>query len=173
MTYPNLHIETDRLILRPFILNDIDDAYIMNLDEEVSRHTGDGGVVSREEIERRIKEDVLGDYEKYGYGRLAVVWRETNAFIGFAGLKYLDDLDEVDLGYRFMKEYWGKGIGTEAARACVKFGFETLALKRLIAWVLSENVGSIRVLEKLGFLFEKEVQEDGLTAMQYALNAKG
>ena len=68
----------------------------MNLDAEVSKYTGDGGVVSKEEIERRITENVLGDYKKYGYGRLAVELKEENKFIGFTGLKYLDDMDEVD-----------------------------------------------------------------------------
>ena len=72
MLHPELRIETDRLVLRPMTIEDIDANYAMNMDEAVSVYTGDGGVVSKEEIERRIKDDVLGDYKKYGYGRLAV-----------------------------------------------------------------------------------------------------
>ncbi|MFK7972445.1 MAG: GNAT family N-acetyltransferase [Bacteroidia bacterium] len=167
---PNLpYIETERLIIRPFTLDDIEAAYIMNLDAAVSKLTGDGGVVSRAETARRIKEDVLGDYQKYGYGRLAVELKSEQKFIGFAGLKYLDDLDEVDLGYRFMKAYWGKGFATEAALACLDFGFNTLSLQRIIAWVLPANTASIHVLEKVGFHYEKEVEEDGLIARQFAL----
>lgn len=161
--------ETDRLIIRPFKLADIGPSYEMNLDEEISQYTGDGGVVSHEEIARRITENVLGDYEKYGYGRLAVEWKETGEFIGFTGLKYLDDMGEVDLGYRFKKEFWGKGIATETGRVSLDFGFHTLELERIIAMVLPENTGSIRVLEKLGFTFEKEVMEEGLLAHLYAL----
>ena len=142
----------------------------MNLDAEITRYTGDGGVVSRSEIERRIKEDVLGDYEKYGYGRFAVELISENKFIGFCGLKYLADLKEVDLGYRLMTTYWGQGLATEAARACVSFGFEELKLSSMIAFVLPDNIGSVRVLEKLDFQFEKEVEEDGLIAKQYRLN---
>lgn len=163
-------IETERLILRPFTMDDIAPSYEMNLDKRVSNFTGDGGIVSIEEIERRITEDVLGDYGKHGYGRWAVEFKEESKFIGFAGLKYLEDMNEVDLGYRLMYDYWGKGIATEAAIACLNFGFETLGLKRIIAMLLPDNAASIRVLEKLDFQFEKEFIEDGDLIHQYFLN---
>lgn len=169
MSHSNLIIETERLLIRPFTVEDIAPSYIMNLDPEVSRYTGDGGVVSKAEIERRIVENVFGDYEKHGFGRLAVELKEEHKFIGFTGLKYLEDRDEVDLGYRFMKAYWGKGIATEAGQACVDLGFNTLGLKRMIAMVLPENTGSIRVLEKLHFEYEKERIEDGQLAKVYSL----
>lgn len=169
MQHPNLFIETERLLIRPFKMEDIEGAYTMNLDTEVSKYTGDGGVVSKKEIERRIVEDVFGDYQKHGYGRLAVELKEENKFIGFTGLKYLEDMKEVDLGYRFMKEYWGKGIATESARACVDLGFNSLGLNRMIAMVLPENSGSIRVLEKLHFNYEKEIMEEDLLVKLYSL----
>ena len=169
MSKPNLFIETDRLLIRPFTMDDIEPAYNMNLDADVNKYTGDGGVVSKKEIERRIIEDVLGDYGKHGYGRLAVELKSENKFIGFTGLKYLDDMDEVDLGYRFMKKYWRKGIATESAQACVNFGFETLRLNRIIAMVLPNNVNSIRVLEKLNFEYEKDIIEDDQLAKIYSL----
>ena len=162
-------IETERLILRPFTLDDIPAAHGMNLDERVNEYTGDGGVVSLEETTRRIQEDVLGDYAKYGYGRLAVILKSENKFIGFAGLKYLDDMNEVDLGYRFLSAHWGKGIATEAAIACLNYGFNTLQLKRIIAMLLPNNIGSIRVLEKTGFHYEKEFMEDGELIKQYCI----
>jgi RimJ/RimL family protein N-acetyltransferase len=165
----NLFIETERLLIRPFKMEDIEPSYTMNLDAEVSKYTGDGGVVSKKEIERRIVENVFGDYEKYGFGRLAVELKGENKFIGFTGLKYLEDLDEVDLGYRFMKEYWGKGIATESGKACVNLGFNKLGLKKMIAMVLPENTGSIHVLEKLNFKYEKEILEDNQLAKLYSL----
>ena len=170
MSNSNLFIETERLLIRPFKMEDIAPSYKMNLDAEVSKYTGDGGVVSKKEIERRIVENVFGDYQKHGFGRLAVELKGENKFIGFTGLKYLEDLDEVDLGYRFMKEYWGKGIATESAKACVNLGFNTLELKRMIAMVLPENKGSIKVLEKLNFEYEKEIIEDNQLAKVYSLN---
>ena len=170
MSNSNLFIETERLLIRPFKMEDIEPSYIMNLDAEVSRYTGDGGIVSKKEIERRIVENVFGDYEKYGFGRLAVELKGENKFIGFTGLKYLEDMDEVDLGYRFMKKYWGKGIATESAQACVNLGFNTLELKRMIAMVLPENIDSIRVLEKLNFEYEKDIIEDNKIKKIYSLS---
>ena len=172
MSFINLEIETARLIIRPFKLNDIEAAYKMNLDAEVSKFTGDGGIVSKKEIERRIVEDVLGDYKKHGFGRLAVELKGENKFIGFTGLKYLSDLEEVDLGFRFMKKYWGKGIATESAEASIKFGFENLGLNKIIGLVLPENIASIRVLEKSGFEYEKEIIEEMQKAKLYSVYKK-
>lgn len=169
MNFNNLYIETERLLIRPFTLEDIEPSYQMNLDAEVSKYTGDGGVVSKLEIERRITENVLGDYKTHGFGRLAVVYKANNQFIGFTGLKYLDDLKEVDLGYRFMKAYWGLGIATEAAKASLELGFKVLGLNQIIAMVLPQNTGSIRVLEKLNFTYEKDILEDGQLAKLYIL----
>lgn len=144
----------------------------MNLNSEVSRYTGDGGVVSRKEIERRITENVFGDYEKYGFGRFAVELKENAQFIGFSGLKYLDDMNEVDLGYRLMREHWGKGIATESCKACLDYGFNQLNLKKIIAMVLPDNAASIRVLEKLNFQFDKDIIEDGDLVRVYTTNKK-
>lgn len=166
----NQILETERLILRPFVEEDIEPTYQMNLDPAVTKYTGDGGVVDQAEIERRITEDVMGDYQKYGFGRLAVILKTKNTFIGFCGLKFLDDLDEVDLGYRFNRDHWGQGFATEAGKVCLDFGFEKLKLSQIIGLVLPENIASIRVLDKLGFRFEKEFEQDDLLLRQYAIS---
>ena len=162
-------LTTDRLILRPFTIEDVPAQYAMNLDPEVSRYTGDGGVVGIDEIERRIKDHVLRDYRVHRFGRMAVVLKETDEMIGFCGLKYLSDLEEVDLGYRFVQRHWGKGIATEAGRAVLDHGWSDLGLKRVIAWVLPENSGSVRVLDKLGFHYEEAFLEGGQVVHQYAI----
>lgn len=160
-------IETERLILRPHTMDDVEPSYQMNLDEEVSRYTGDGGVQTREAIHRRIKENVLGDYAKYGFGRFAVILKSENKFLGFSGLKYLPDLDSVDLGYRLRKDYWGKGYATESARASLDFGFNELKLPKIIALALPGNKASTHVMDKLGFEYDKMVVDEGIEAMQY------
>ena len=162
-------IQTKRLVLRPFTTDDIKSSYEMNLDEEVSRYTRDGGKVSYEEIERRIKEDVLVDYRKHGFGRLVVGIKDGPSFIGFCGLKYLEDMNEVDLGYRFMSQYWGNGYATEAARACIEFGFQTLELNKIVAMVVKENFASIRVLEKSGMSYKKDIIEEGEWVRLYSI----
>lgn len=162
-------IETERLILRPHTVEDIEPSYQMNLDPVVSEYTHDGGVVSFEEIDRRIRENVLAGYEKHGYARFAVDWKKTRQFIGFSGLKYLEDLDEVDLGYRLLRDFWGQGLATESGRASLEFGFNHLGLESIIGQVLKANKASIRVLEKLNFKFEKEFDAEGEPALMYRI----
>ena len=161
--------ETKRLLIRPYTMNDVDEAYEVNRDPEISRYTGDGGPKSREEIETILRDRVLADYEKHGYGRYAVIHKESQENIGFSGLKYLPEMNEVDLGYRFAKKYWGRGIATESCHPFLAFGFNSLNLKRIIGMVLPENIASSHVLEKLGFSFEKKFLEDEQEVLQYVL----
>jgi len=165
-------IETARLLLRPFTLEDIDASYQMNLDPEVVRYTHDGGVLTYEEIKERITDVVLNDYPTNGFGRFAVILKVTNAFIGFSGLKYLPEYDEVDLGYRFMKKYWGQGYATESCKVSIQFGFEQLKLDKIAGYALPENIGSIKVMEKLNFKFEKQFLEDDVLMDKYVLRKK-
>ncbi len=154
-------IETERLILRKYTMEDVEDSYQMNLDPEVSRYTADGGVQPREVVEKRISENIIGDYGKYGFGRLAVTVKpQCDKVIGFCGLKYLPEFDEVDIGYRFAQKYWGQGIATESAKAVLKHGFEVLELKKIIGLVLPENKASSNVLKKLGLTLEKEFADE-------------
>ncbi|MBI1832817.1 MAG: GNAT family N-acetyltransferase, partial [Planctomycetes bacterium] len=81
------------------------------------------------------------------------VLKATGLVIGFAGLKLLDDLGEVDIGYRFLPAYWGQGLATETCRPIIEYGFTQLKLARILGLVDLENVASVRVLEKLGLTF--------------------
>ena len=87
----------------------------------------------------------------------------------FLWLKYLPELDAVDIGFRFFPEYWGQGLATEAGSACMTFGFETLHLDRIIGLVLPENKASVRVLEKIGLHRTGTISYDGETADHYEL----
>jgi ribosomal-protein-alanine N-acetyltransferase len=99
-----------------------------------------------QEARKGLEERPLQDYRKHGYGRWAAVYKPTGEVNGFAGLKYLDDLNEVDLGYRFFKEHWGKGLATEASRAVVAYGFDVLRRRRIIAFASrdSRRIGTTR-----------------------------
>jgi RimJ/RimL family protein N-acetyltransferase len=76
-------------------------------------------------------------------------------FVGWAGLAYLPEFDEIDLGYRFLPKYWGGGYATEVSRAILTYGFNKLELRRIIAIAMKENKASIRVMEKIGMEFDK------------------
>ncbi len=154
-------IETERLILRQFNMDDAEAVYEFNSNAEVIKYTGDELLQSLERAKEIITDVWYSDYEKYGYGRLAVIYKPDNKIIGFAGLKYLPEFDKTDIGFRFLPKYWGRGIATEAAKPIIEYGFKTLGLKSIIGIAMPENIGSCRVLEKVGLKFYKVDDYDG------------
>ena len=166
-------IETERVLLRKFTLDDVDDAWEMNRDPEVRKYLLGEGEPTRDQVRKLIEQNTLGDYEKYGYGRLAVIHKADNRFIGFTGLKYMPDLDEVDVGYRLCRDYWNQGLATEATRPTIEYGFRELNLDRIIAMALPGNKASIRVMQKLGLTFWKNVIEEGVEAVCYKIEISG
>ena len=166
----NKIIETERLILRPYTLDDAQAAYEMSLDPEVMKFLGGVHTGTVEDIRDSIKENTLGDYTKYGFGRFAVIHKETNEYMGFTGLKYVIELDEVDIGYRLNHKFWRQGYGYESALPCVDFAFNELGLDRIISLAKDENIASTALMKKLGLTYEKEVHIYDEDAVYYALN---
>lgn len=162
-----LQIETERLILRESIVADAPDLYEMNSDPEVLKYTGDVAFQSVAETEILIRN--YKDYEKYGYGRWTTIVKATNEVIGYCGLKYLEDISETDLGYRWKQKHWGKGYATEAGAACLKYGFKELGLQQIVAQVMEGNIASIRVLEKLGMSYWKQLNTEDNPGLFYRI----
>lgn len=142
-------LETERLKLRLFTLDDLPVMYELNTDPDVIKYA-DTPVRNMAEARQRLEDGPLADYQQYGYGRFAVELKETGKVIGFCGVKYLPEIDLPEVGYRYLKKYWGRGIGTEAAEACVEFARNDLKVKKLVALIVPGNIGSVRVAEKLG-----------------------
>lgn len=165
-------LETDRLILREFVLADLDAFFRMVSDPDVTRFIG-VGAKTVEAARTVLVERTMQDYRKHGYGRWATVLKSTGDVIGFTGLKHLEEFGEVDLGYRFFKEHWGQGLATEASRAVLAYGFDRLGLERIAAFADIENKASIRVLEKLGFRFENFTTYWGHDVARYVLTGPG
>jgi len=145
-------LETARLVLREFDEGDVAAFYDLGSDPAVIRYTGDpgGGLKSLEHAREILRSHPLADYTTHGFGRWACVLKARGEVIGFAGLKYLEDLNEVDLGYRLLTSYWGLGLATEACRAILDFGFARLRLEQIIGLADPANVASVHVLEKVG-----------------------
>lgn len=159
-------IETARLLLRRFTVEDAPHVLALNKDPAVTRYTGDpvGDLLhAREVIETRI----IPQYVLYHMGRWAVLLRSSLHFIGWSGLKFRAERNEVDLGYRFLQEAWGKGYATEAAHACLRYGFEKLELPRIVAHTMPENTASARVLEKCGMRYIGRETVDDHPALTY------
>ena len=147
-------IETERLLLTKITLGHKEELFKLHSNPEVQMYTGEPEIESIEEIETAIKSRI-NNYKKYGFGRWATILKSEMQFIGWAGLAYLPEFDEIDLGYRFLPEYWGSGLATEASHAILKYGFDQLKLKKIIAIAMKENKASIRVMEKVGMEFDK------------------
>ena len=157
----NIKVETDRLILREFNEKDFEAVYDFGSNLEVNKLTGDKLIDSLEGAKNIIKNIWKKEYKKYGYGRWATIYKPDNKIIGFAGLKYLPEFNETDIGFRFLPEYWNKGIATEASKEIIKYGFKNLKLDRIIGIAMPENIGSCKVLEKVGLSFYKKDDYDG------------
>jgi RimJ/RimL family protein N-acetyltransferase len=168
-------LETERLLLREFDEGDAASFYLLGSDPAVIRYTSDpgGGLTSIEHALEVLRYRPLADYQKYGYGRWACVLKASGEVIGFAGLKYLADSHEVDIGFRLLPAYWGQGLATEACRAVLDYGRTRLGLQRIIGLVDPENVASVRVLEKLGLTLTGQVEEQGKYFAKYVIEAQG
>jgi len=164
-------LETERLRLRLFTHDDLDVMFELNTDPDVIKYA-DTAVKDMEEVRQRLEEGPLADYKKYGYGRFAVDLKETGRMIGFCGIKYIPEIELPEVGYRFLKAYWGQGIATEAARACVDFAREDLGIDKLIALIIPENIASIRVAEKLGMSKGPLIHIYDVDALQYEMRLR-
>ncbi len=164
-------LETERLIVREFTEDDAPAFYVLGSDPAIIRYTGDpgGGLASVEQAAEVLRTRPMADYRKHGFGRWACVLKESGAVIGFSGLKHLDELGEVDIGYRLIPAYWGAGLATEAGLTVLAYGFVRLGLTRIIGLVDPENAASIRVLEKLGLKREGIIDYMGQKAVRYAI----
>ena len=150
-------IHTERLLHRQFTLEDAE-AYLPLLsDPDVIRYTGEPPHTTLEAVLEVLLTRPIRDYAVHGYGRMACIEKSTGRLIGFSGLKFLEDLQEVDIGYRFLPDYWGKGYATESAKAFIEHAYNELRIPRIIGLVQPENTASAIVLQKIGLLFERKI----------------
>jgi RimJ/RimL family protein N-acetyltransferase len=163
--------ETERLVVREYVEEDAEAFFKLNSDPEVLRFVPDKALLNVEQARQLLVDHPIADYRKHGFGRGACILKSTGEQIGFAGLKYLEELDEVDVAYRLLPAFWGQGLATEAALASVHYGFDELGLKRIIGLAMPENLASIRVLEKAGLHYTEEVSFWGHRFSKYAISS--
>ncbi|MEY9872595.1 RimJ/RimL family protein N-acetyltransferase [Streptacidiphilus sp. MAP12-33] len=147
-------LHTDRLLLRPWLDSDLAPWAELNADPEVREHLG--RLLTREQSEASVRH-FQAEFAARGYGWWAVEVRESGRFIGFAGL---DDTDEgmpfagVEIGWRLTRSAWGHGYATEAALACLDFGFDRLDLDEILATTIRRNLRSQAVMRRLGMTYD-------------------
>ena len=153
-------LRTDRLVLRAFRAADIDAWAPMEADPEVVRYRGNKPRARNEVWE--MLERSLGQWALRGYGLFAIELAAEGRFAGFAGVLHPADWPEAELSYSLAREFWGRGIATEAARAARDWAFANHDFARLASFIWPDNARSIRVAEKLGAVRESLVSLRGV-----------
>lgn len=148
-------LRTDRLLLDRMRLEDADDMVAMQQDD---RFVEAFGHRSTSEHVRGFVTRSVANWERLGFGLWTLRDRETGVFVGRGGIRpvTIDDADEVELGYAFLPDWWGRGLATEMSRTALEVGFELLRLTNIVAFTMPTNVRSRHVMEKLGFTFERD-----------------
>lgn len=162
--------ETARLLLREYVEDDAQAFYELNTDPDVLRFVVDKPLLSVEQARQILIDHPICDYRTHGFGRCACILKSSGEQIGFAGLKYLAELGQVDVAYRLKPVHWGSGLATEAARASVLFGFTKLGLQQIIGLAMPENLASTRVLEKTGLRYAGTVTYWGHEFAKYTIS---
>lgn len=164
-----MHIifQTPRLILRQITIEDAPLILELNSDPEIVKYVHEPTLKTIDQAEKIITEIILPQYQNR-LGRWAVHTKDSMDFIGWCGLKYRPELDEIDLGYRLMQKAWGKGYATEAAQHTLDYGFYNLLLTKITARAHIENTASYKVLEKIGMEFIGEGIVDDCPVRTYS-----
>ena len=161
-------IQTPRLKMREFTLDDLDAVYEFSINEDVTKYTGDVGLVkTKQDALDVIKNVWQAEYKQYGYARYALISKEANKVMGFCGIKYLPEEQRPDIGYRMLPEYWGKGLGFEAVTATMHYAKTVLKLNNVMAEAVVENIASNKILLKAGFKHVDTYDRDGFTLNRY------
>lgn len=149
-----IYLETDRLYLRHFTPDDVDNLVGLDDDPEVMRYLTGGKPTPRSRVEQELLPRILAYYDRLpGFGYWAAVEKATGAFVGwfhFRPREGATGTGEVELGYRLRRSAWGKGYATEGSRALIRRGFTELGVQRVFAQTMAVNRASRRVMEKCG-----------------------
>jgi len=158
------HIETDRLVLRDIQPSDVDGMFELDSDPEVHKYLGNQPFKNKRQSEEIIN-SIIKQYDEFGIGRWAIVNKQTNEFMGWSGLKLNtvtlnSHANFIDVGYRIIKRFWGKGFATESSIVALDYGFNTLKLETIYGITEKGNEASHRVLLKVGLTHVEDFYDD-------------
>ena len=165
-----IKIETQRLVLREFQAEDLSQLAPIMADPIGMKFSRSGNVLSIAETQVKIH-GFIASYQKYGFGKWALISKEYNQLIGYCGIavESIDGQDEKEIGYRLDSRFWGQGLATEAARATAQYGFKQFKFPYILGLVEHANKASIRILEKLGMQYERKTIFYGIAINVYRL----
>ncbi|HVG41509.1 MAG TPA: GNAT family N-acetyltransferase [Chitinophagaceae bacterium] len=153
-------LETERLYLRQFTTDD--SAFILELvnTEGWLRYIGNRNISNLEQAQNYLVNGPIKSYQTYGYGLCMVQLKSSNEAAGMCGFIKRDTLENIDLGFAFLPQFTGNGYAFETAKMTVNYGFEQLQQKKIAAITLPQNDRSIRLLNKLGFVYEQNIHPE-------------
>lgn len=161
-------IDTTRLTLREFCLEDAKAVLAFNSDKRVLKYVpGDDLLETLDDAKSVIKDIWQKEYQRYGYARYALVLKELNSVIGFCGFKFEPQFGYPDLGYRIAPEYWGRGIVSEAVNTLMHYNSQVLKLEKIVAAAAVDNIASNKILLKVGFKQKLQFIEMGMPHFYY------
>jgi ribosomal-protein-alanine N-acetyltransferase len=150
-------------------MDDLDELYRIYSHPDLSKYIQNDKPLTWKQTKAAIK-SMAENWEKYHFGVWAVIYKEHDKLIGHCGLKFLENTLEIQIGYLLLKSYWGRGLGTEAASAVLKYGFDVANLPQIVAVAKPENIASRRVLEKVGLKYEKDAYFYENNVVYYSLS---
>jgi ribosomal-protein-alanine N-acetyltransferase len=151
-------LQTDRLRIRELTLADAPFMLVLLNEPSFIHNIGDRGVRTLEDARRYLESGPLASYARHGFGLCLVEFRDPAEPIGICGVLKRDELPDPDIGFAFLPAFWSKGYAYESAAAVMSDARDTLRLSRLLAIVNPTNTGSIRLLERLGFRYERMIR---------------
>lgn len=151
-------ISTQRLFVRPITVDDA--PFILTLLNEPSflRYIGDKQVRNLEDARQYILNGPIASYERHGFGLCLMELRESQTPVGMCGILKREELPDPDIGFALLPDFWSKGLAFEAATAVLNDASERLKVERILAITSLDNEASIKLLERLGFGFERVIE---------------
>lgn len=150
-------LETKRCYLREFVADDVEPMHQLNTDTDVMKYINGGKPMPYEYSKKAVMRYIDSYYaQNPGLGVWATVLKDSDQFIGWTCLKHLDQSEHIELGYRYLKEFWGQGYASEVSYALMKYGFEELELKEIVGIAITENTKSTHILQKVGLQYQKK-----------------
>jgi RimJ/RimL family protein N-acetyltransferase len=162
-------LRTERLVLRMFREDDLDEYAVITADPEVSRYLGDGSPLSRDYAWRQMAM-ILGHWRLKGYGMWAAEEAATGRLVGRIGFFNPEGWPGFELGWMLAREFWGRGYATEGARRALEYGFTEMGREHVISLIRPANLPSIRVAERLGERLERSTDLFGNPALVYGIS---
>ena len=163
-----MNLNSNRLLIGHFQRSDLEQWFSIESDPEVRKYILDGSILNKEQSLAYIDRNI-DSYAKFNFGRYTLREKKSSRLIGMCG--FLETELGIDFGYRLSKDMWGCGLGFEAANAVFNYGIDFLCLQDLVAGVMPENLASIKILKRLGFVYQKDIIVDGLMYHKYTFSS--